>query len=96
MHFRFDAEVGSHDVQYRDWQETDGRWLAEVSRPAAFLPLFRIGWSIKREAGSHRILARVGWPDFVSHSLRKGQPAVERVPRLPLGGQPLAERAKFR
>jgi predicted RNA binding protein YcfA (HicA-like mRNA interferase family) len=28
--------------------------------------LLRIGWSIKREAkGSHRVLARPGWPDFV-------------------------------
>jgi len=27
--------------------------------------LLRIGWSIKRESGgSHRILARAGWPDF--------------------------------
>ena len=27
--------------------------------------LLRIGWQIKREAGSHRVLSRVGWPDFV-------------------------------
>jgi predicted RNA binding protein YcfA (HicA-like mRNA interferase family) len=28
--------------------------------------LLRIGWSIKRQfAGSHRVLERVGWPDFV-------------------------------
>ncbi len=28
--------------------------------------LLRIGWQIKRHsAGSHRILARAGWPDFV-------------------------------
>jgi predicted RNA binding protein YcfA (HicA-like mRNA interferase family) len=28
--------------------------------------LLRIGWRIKRETGgSHRILAREGWPDFV-------------------------------
>lgn len=28
--------------------------------------LLRIGWQIKRHSGgSHRILARVGWPDFV-------------------------------
>jgi predicted RNA binding protein YcfA (HicA-like mRNA interferase family) len=28
--------------------------------------LLRIGWSIKRQAGtSHRILQRNGWPDFV-------------------------------
>jgi predicted RNA binding protein YcfA (HicA-like mRNA interferase family) len=28
--------------------------------------LFRIGWSIKRESGgSHRVLQRAGWQDFV-------------------------------
>ena len=28
--------------------------------------LFRIGWSVKRQAGtSHRVLKREGWPDFV-------------------------------
>jgi predicted RNA binding protein YcfA (HicA-like mRNA interferase family) len=25
----------------------------------------RIGWEIKRQAGSHRVLTRPGWPDFV-------------------------------
>jgi predicted RNA binding protein YcfA (HicA-like mRNA interferase family) len=27
--------------------------------------LLRIGWSIKRESGSHKILSRLGWPDVV-------------------------------
>ena len=27
--------------------------------------LLRLGWSIKRETGSHRTLARAGWPDVV-------------------------------
>ena len=28
--------------------------------------LLRIGWSVKRQAGgSHRVLQRKGWPDFV-------------------------------
>jgi predicted RNA binding protein YcfA (HicA-like mRNA interferase family) len=27
--------------------------------------LLRIGWAIKREDGSHRTLARPGWPDVV-------------------------------
>jgi predicted RNA binding protein YcfA (HicA-like mRNA interferase family) len=28
--------------------------------------LLRIGWRLKRESGgSHRVLAREGWPDFV-------------------------------
>jgi len=27
--------------------------------------LMRIGWAIKRERGSHRVLIREGWPDYV-------------------------------
>jgi predicted RNA binding protein YcfA (HicA-like mRNA interferase family) len=27
--------------------------------------LLRIGWSIKRQRGSHRTLERSGWPDYV-------------------------------
>jgi predicted RNA binding protein YcfA (HicA-like mRNA interferase family) len=27
--------------------------------------LLRIGWRIKRQSGSHRVLARSGWPDYV-------------------------------
>jgi predicted RNA binding protein YcfA (HicA-like mRNA interferase family) len=27
--------------------------------------LYRIGWNLKRQSGSHKILARPGWPDFV-------------------------------
>jgi predicted RNA binding protein YcfA (HicA-like mRNA interferase family) len=27
--------------------------------------LLRIGWRVKRQAGSHRVLSRPGWPDFV-------------------------------
>jgi predicted RNA binding protein YcfA (HicA-like mRNA interferase family) len=27
--------------------------------------LLRIGWRIKRQSGSHRILRRDGWPDVV-------------------------------
>ncbi len=27
--------------------------------------ILRIGWSIQRQRGSHRTLARSGWPDFV-------------------------------
>ena len=27
--------------------------------------LLRIGWSVKRVHGSHRVLERDGWPDFV-------------------------------
>ncbi len=27
--------------------------------------LMRIGWNLKRESGSHKVLARAGWPDAV-------------------------------
>jgi predicted RNA binding protein YcfA (HicA-like mRNA interferase family) len=27
--------------------------------------LLRIGWSIKRQSGSHRVLERISWPDYV-------------------------------
>ena len=27
--------------------------------------LLRIGWAVKREASSHKTLARPGWPDYV-------------------------------
>jgi predicted RNA binding protein YcfA (HicA-like mRNA interferase family) len=30
-----------------------------------YAALLRIGWSLKRQSGSHRVLARVGWPDYV-------------------------------
>uniref|UniRef100_A0A7C2S8W7 Type II toxin-antitoxin system HicA family toxin n=1 Tax=Thermoanaerobaculum aquaticum TaxID=1312852 RepID=A0A7C2S8W7_9BACT len=37
------------------------------SRKAAqvLAALLRIGWSVKRQSGSHRVLARPGWPDLV-------------------------------
>ena len=30
-----------------------------------FAALLHIGWRVKRQSGSHRTLAREGWPDFV-------------------------------
>jgi predicted RNA binding protein YcfA (HicA-like mRNA interferase family) len=30
-----------------------------------FVALLRIGWTVKRQRGSHRILSRPGYPDFV-------------------------------
>ena len=29
------------------------------------LALQRIGWTVKRQRGSHRVLSRSGWPDYV-------------------------------
>jgi predicted RNA binding protein YcfA (HicA-like mRNA interferase family) len=27
--------------------------------------LIRIGWTVKRQSGSHRVLSRAGWADYV-------------------------------
>ena len=36
-----------------------------AARARSVLPaLHRIGWVVKRQSGSHRMLARLGWPDF--------------------------------
>ena len=29
------------------------------------LALQRVGWTVKRQRGSHRVLSRSGWPDYV-------------------------------
>jgi predicted RNA binding protein YcfA (HicA-like mRNA interferase family) len=36
---------------------------AKASRVLAALT--RLGWTVKRQSGSHRTLARPDWPDFV-------------------------------
>ena len=38
-------------------------WPA-VKATRVLAALLRIGWSIKRQSGSHRTLARPDWPDF--------------------------------
>jgi predicted RNA binding protein YcfA (HicA-like mRNA interferase family) len=40
------------------------QWPAAKAR-RVLAALLRIGWRIKRETGSHRTLAREGWPDVV-------------------------------
>ena len=40
------------------------RWPAAKAR-AVLAALLRIGWTVKRQSGSHRTLQRPGWPDFV-------------------------------
>jgi len=39
-------------------------WGAAKAR-RVLAALLRIGWTIKRESDSHKVLARPGWPDFV-------------------------------
>ncbi len=38
-------------------------WPAAKAR-RVLAALLRIGWTIKREVGSHRTLAREGWPNY--------------------------------
>lgn len=33
--------------------------------PRVLAALLRIGWSVKRSGGSHKVLSRIGWEDFV-------------------------------
>jgi predicted RNA binding protein YcfA (HicA-like mRNA interferase family) len=41
------------------------QWPAAKAK-RALAALLRNGWSVKRQSGgSHRVLERVGWPDFV-------------------------------
>lgn len=40
------------------------RWPSTRAR-RVFAALERIGWGVKRQTGSHRVLARPGWPDVV-------------------------------
>ncbi len=40
------------------------RWPSLKSR-RVLASLFRIGWSLKRQSGSHKTLTRSSWPDFV-------------------------------
>ena len=39
-------------------------WGARKAR-LVLSALFSIGWKLKRQSGSHKILERTGWPDFV-------------------------------
>ena len=40
------------------------RWPASKAR-RVLVALLRLGWRVKRQSGSHRTLAREGWPDVV-------------------------------
>jgi predicted RNA binding protein YcfA (HicA-like mRNA interferase family) len=40
-----------------DWPSTKAKKVLKA--------LLRIGWHIKRERGSHRVIERDGWPDYV-------------------------------
>jgi len=40
------------------------QWRSSRARQVLAV-LLRLGWSEKRRTGSHSVLARSGWPDFV-------------------------------
>lgn len=40
------------------------RWGARKAR-AILHALEAIGWVVKRQTGSHKVLSREGWPDYV-------------------------------
>lgn len=40
------------------------QWPSAKAR-RVFAALLKLGWRLKRQTGSHRTLARDGWPDFV-------------------------------
>jgi predicted RNA binding protein YcfA (HicA-like mRNA interferase family) len=40
------------------------RWPAAKAQ-RVLAALLRIGWTVKRQSGSHRTLQRPGWPDVV-------------------------------
>lgn len=40
------------------------QWSSAKAR-RVLAALLRIGWTIKRESSSHKILSRSGWPDVV-------------------------------
>ncbi len=40
------------------------QWPAAKAR-RVLAALLRLGWTVKREAGSHKTLARPGWPEVV-------------------------------
>ncbi len=39
-------------------------WGATKAR-VVLAALLRLGWTVKRQSGSHKTLTRAGWPDFV-------------------------------
>jgi predicted RNA binding protein YcfA (HicA-like mRNA interferase family) len=39
--------------------------MASAKAKRVLAALLRIGWTIKRQSGSHRTLERAGWPDMV-------------------------------
>ena len=47
------------------------KWRA-VKTSKVLKSLLKLGWSIKRQRGSHKILTKYGWPDF-TFAFRDGE-----------------------
>ena len=54
------------------------QWPSSKARKV-FAALLRTGWQLKRQSGSHRTLAREGWPDFV-FAFHDGEDIGPRMP----------------
>ena len=39
------------------------QWPSRKARPV-LAAILKLGWSVKRQTGSHRTLQREGWPDY--------------------------------
>jgi len=54
-------------------------WPATKAR-LVLAALLRIGWTVKRSSGSHRVLAREGWPGLrASHGNCSGLESATKV-----------------
>jgi len=56
-------------------------WRATKAR-RVLAALLRIGWTIKRETGSHRTLAREGWPNYASAFHDNEEPGHKMLSRI--------------
>jgi len=58
------------------------RWPSTKAR-RVLAALLRIGWSVKRDVkGSHRVLARPGWPDYTFAFRDRGEIGPRMLARI--------------
>ncbi|MCU1262624.1 MAG: hypothetical protein JWO80_5509 [Bryobacterales bacterium] len=64
-------------------EDSPANWAAEKAK-RVYAALLRIGWSLKRQEGSHRTLQRSGWRDYVfafHESVEIGPPILAEIGR---------------
>ena len=62
---RLENNAGGAHLSAPDFlRRTMSEWPSAKARQV-IAALLRIGWTLKRDAGSHRVLSRPGWPDLV-------------------------------